>query len=144
MHLMGIMALYPKANTSQPGKGHRIYPYLLRGLNIDRPNRVWATGISYIPMAKGFVYVVAIMDWYSRKVLAWRLSNSIDEDFCVDALEKAISRYGSPDIVNTNHRAHSLPVMSSPAFSRQQVSRSAWTARVVGRTMCLWNGCGTA
>lgn len=72
MRQMGIMALYPKANTSRPGKGHKIYPYLLRDLTIDRPNQVWATDISYIPMAKGFVYVVAIMDWYSRKVLAWR------------------------------------------------------------------------
>ena len=102
MRKMGIMALYPKVNTSRPGKGHKIYPYLLRGLMIDRPNQVWATDLTYIPMAKGFVYVVAIMDWYSRKVLAWRVSNSMDADPCVEALEEAISRYGAPDIFNTD------------------------------------------
>jgi putative transposase len=102
MRKMGIMALYPKVNTSRPGKGHKIYPYLLRGLTIDRPNQVWATDLTYIPMAKGFVYVVAIMDWYSRKVLAWRVSNSMDADPCVEALEEAISRYGAPDIFNTD------------------------------------------
>jgi putative transposase len=102
MRKMGIMALYPKVNTSRPGKGHKIYPYLLWGLTIDRPNQVWATDLTYIPMAKGFVYVVAIMDWYSRKVLAWRVSNSMDAAPCVEALEEAISRYGAPDIFNTD------------------------------------------
>lgn len=102
MREMGIMALYPKKGTSRPGKGHKIYPYLLRGLEIDRPNQVWATDITYIPMAKGFVYLVAIMDWYSRKVLSWRLSNTMDTDFCVDALGEAIRRYGAPEIFNTD------------------------------------------
>ena len=102
MRQMGIMALYPKRNTSRPGKGHKIYPYLLKGLTIDRPNQVWATDLTYIPMAKGFVYVVAIMDWYSRKVLSWRVSNSMDADPCVEALEEAISRYGAPEIFNTD------------------------------------------
>jgi len=113
MRQMGITALYPKANTSRPGKGHKIYPYLLKGLTIDRPNQVWATDLSYIPMAKGFVYVVAIMDWYSRKVLAWRVSNSMDADFCVEALEEAISRYGAPDIFNTDQGAQ----FTSDAFT---------------------------
>ncbi len=113
MRQMGIMALYPKVNTSRPGKGHKIYPYLLRGLAIDHPNQVWATDISYIPMAKGFVYVVAIMDWYSRKVLAWRVSNSMDTDFCVEALEEAISRYGAPEIFNTDQGAQ----FTSEAFT---------------------------
>ena len=102
MRQMGIMALYPKRNTSRPGKGHKIYPYLLKGLTIDRPNQVWATDLTYIPMAKGFVYVVAIMDWYSRKVLSWRVSNSMDADPCVEALEEAINRYGAPEIFNTD------------------------------------------
>jgi len=102
MRQMGIMALYPKAHTSRPGKGHKIYPYLLRGLMIDRPNQVWATDLTYIPMARGFVYVVAIIDWYSRKVLSWRVSNSMDADPCVEALEEAISRYGTPEIFNTD------------------------------------------
>ena len=113
MRQMGIAALYPKANTSRPGKGHKIYPYLLKGLTIDRPNQVSATDISYIPMAKGFVYVVAIMDWCSRKVLSWRVSNSMDADFCVDALEEAISRYGAPDIFNTDQGAQ----FTSDAFT---------------------------
>ena len=102
MRQMGIRALYPKPRTSKPGKGHKIYPYLLRDLVIDRPNQVWATDISYIPMAKGFVYLVAVIDWYSRKVLSWRLSNSMESDFCVDALEEAQRRYGCPDIFNTD------------------------------------------
>ena len=101
MRQMGITAIYPKAKTSKPGKGHKIYPYLLRNLVIDRPNQVWAADISYVPMAKGFVYLVAIMDWYSRRVLSWRLSNTMDSDFCVDALEEALSQYDSPEIFNT-------------------------------------------
>lgn len=113
MRQMGIAALYPKRRTSKPGKGHKIYPYLLRNLVIDRPNQVWATDISYIPMAKGFVYLVAIMDWHSRKVLSWRLSNTIDSDFCVEALEEALSRYGHPDIFNTDQGAQ----FTSDAFT---------------------------
>jgi putative transposase len=113
MRQMGIVALYPKANTSRPGKGHKIYPYLLRGLEIDHPNQVWATDICYVPMARGFVYVVAIMDWYSRKVLAWRVSNTMDADFCVEALEEAISRYGTPEIFNTDQGAQ----FTSEAFT---------------------------
>ena len=102
MRQMGIAALYPKACTSKPGKGHKIYPYLLRNRIIDSPNQVWAADLSYIPMAKGFVYLVAIMDWHSRRVLSWRVSNSMDSDFCVDALEEALNRYGSPEIFNTD------------------------------------------
>ena len=102
MRLMGLVALYPKRRTSAPGKGHKIYPYRLRGLSIDRPNQVWATDIVYVPMARGFMYLVAIMDWYSRKVLAWRLSNTLDTDFCVEALEEAVHRFGPPEIFNTD------------------------------------------
>jgi len=102
MRLMGIMALYPKKGTSHPGKGHKIYPYLLKGLTIDRPNQVYCTDITYVPMAKGFVYLVAIMDWHSRKILSWRLSNTMASDFCIDALEEAIKRYGVPEIFNTD------------------------------------------
>ena len=91
MRQMGITALYPMANTSRPGKGHKIYPYLLKGLDIDRPNQVWATDITYVPMAQGFMYLVAIMDWHSRFVLCWRLSNSLEGSFCVEALEAALS-----------------------------------------------------
>jgi len=105
MHLMGISALYPKRRTSLPGRGHKIYPYLLRDITIDRPNQVWCADICYIPMARGFLYLVAIMDWASRKVLSWRLSNTMDTEFCVDALEEALSRYGTPEIFNTDQGA---------------------------------------
>jgi putative transposase len=94
MRKMGLVALYPKKKTSLPGKGHKIYPYLLKDLTISRPNQVWATDICYIPMAKGFLYLVAVMDWHSRKVLSWRLSNTMDTRFCLEALDEAIERYG--------------------------------------------------
>ncbi len=99
---MGIHAIYRALRTSIPFKGHKIYPYLLRDLVIDRPNQVWATDITYIPMAKGFAYLVAIMDLASRKVLAWRISNTLTTDFCVEALQEAIGRYGTPEIFNTD------------------------------------------
>lgn len=102
MRLMGIEAVYPKPRTSKPHPDHKIYPYLLRNLTIDRPNQVWAADITYIPLKRGFMYLVAVMDWYSRKVLAWRLSNTLDADFCVSALEEAISLYGRPEIFNTD------------------------------------------
>ena len=96
MRLMGIEALYVKPKLSQGHPGHRKYPYLLRGLSIIRPNQVWATDITYIPMAKGFCYLVAIIDWASRMVLSWRVSNTLDSSFCIEALEEAISKYGCP------------------------------------------------
>lgn len=102
MRQMDLRALYPRRRTSQPGKGHKIYPYLLRELPIERANQVWATDICYIPMAKGFMYLVAIMDWHSRRVLSWRVSNTLDTDFCIEALEEALRRFGAPDIFNTD------------------------------------------
>jgi len=102
MRLMGIEAVYPRPRTSKPHPGHKIYPYLLRNLTIDRPNQVWAADITYIPLRRGFMYLVAVMDWYSRKVLSWRLSNTLDADFCVSALEEAIRLYGRPEIFNTD------------------------------------------
>lgn len=102
MRTMGIVALYPKQKLSQPNLAHRVYPYLLRNLLIDRPNQVWAADITYLPMSRGFVYLVAIMDWHSRKVLSWRLSNTMDSSFCVDALNEAIEQYGTPEIFNTD------------------------------------------
>ena len=105
MRHMGLQALYPRRRTSQPGKGHKIYPDLLRDLLIERSNQVWAADICYIPMAKGFMYLVAIMDWHSRRVLSWRLSNTLDTDFCVDALQEAVRRFGTPEIVNTDQGA---------------------------------------
>ena len=109
MGTMGIVALYPKRNLSLANQAHKIYPYLLRNLVIDRPNQVWATDITYIPMARGFVYLVAVIDWHSRKVLSWRLSNTLDASFCVDALEEAIDTYGKPDIFNTDQGSCNPP-----------------------------------
>ncbi len=102
MDEMGIESTAPQPNTSRPGKNHKLYPYLLRGLKIERPNQVWASDITYIPMARGFLYLVAIMDWYSRKVLSWRLSISMDTAFCLEALDEAVQTYGAPEIFNTD------------------------------------------
>ncbi len=102
MRKMGLASLAPKPNTSAKNKAHKVYPYLLRNLAIDRTNQVWCTDITYIRLKGGFVYLVAIMDWYSRKVLAWELSNTMDTSFCVSALERAIRIYGKPDIFNTD------------------------------------------
>jgi len=101
MRLMGLKAIYRRPKTSTPGPGHKIYPYLLGGMKITWPNQVWAADITYIPMARGFMYLVAIIDWYSRYVLSWKLSNTLDADFCVEALEEAL-RKGSPEIFNTD------------------------------------------
>ncbi len=102
MKKLGLWAVTPKPDTSRPHPEHKVYPYLLRGLTIDRPNQVWATDITYLPMQKGFLYLVAILDWATRRVLAWRLSNTLTTDFCVAALQEAIARYGTPEIFNTD------------------------------------------
>jgi putative transposase len=102
MRQMGIAALGPKPRTTKPAPGHKIFPYLLRNLVIDKPNQVWAADITYLPIGRGFLYLVAIMDWASRAVLAWRLSNTMDVSFCVSALEEALARFGKPDIFNTD------------------------------------------
>ncbi len=101
MQLMGLKAIYRRPRTSQPAPGHKIYPYLLGGMKTTRPNQVWAADITYIPMARGFLYLVAIIDWYSRYVLSWKLSNTLDADFCVEALEEALEK-GKPEIFNTD------------------------------------------
>jgi putative transposase len=102
MRRMGVEAIYRRPRTSQPHPGHRVFPYLLREKRIDRPNQVWALDITYLPMKRGFVYLVAVMDWATRKVLAWQLSNTLTADFCVEALETAFDRYGVPEIINTD------------------------------------------
>lgn len=102
MRLMGLESVAPKPNTSRPNQEHPVYPYLLRGLRIERPNQVWAADITYIPLARGFAYLVAIMDWHSRRVLSWRLSNTLDSSFCVEALQEALSRFGQPGIFNSD------------------------------------------
>jgi putative transposase len=113
MRMMGIIPIYPKKNTSKPNRAHKVYPYLLRGMTIDRPNQVWCTDISYIPMAKGFLYLVAIMDWHSRKVLSWRLSNTMDVHFCLEVLDEAVARFGAPEIFNSDQGAQ----FTSEAFT---------------------------
>jgi len=104
MGIMGLKAIYRRPRTSVSAPGHKTYPYLLKGMRITRPNQVWAADITYVPMARGFLYLVAIIDWYSRYVLSWRLSNTLDVDFCVEALEEAL-RKGRPDIFNTDQGA---------------------------------------
>src|SRR5260221_9920602 len=113
MRLMGLVALAPKPGTSKASPQNKIYPYLLRGLTIEQPNHVWAADITYIPMAKGFLYLVAIIDWASRAVLAWRLSNTMDTAFCLEALHEALVRFGKPEIFNTDQGAQ----FTSTAFT---------------------------
>jgi putative transposase len=102
MRKMGIEALYRRPRTTKPGPGHRVYPYLLKGMTVDRPNQVWATDISYIPMARGSVYLCAVIDWFTRRVLSWRLSISMDTAFCIEALQEALEEYGAPAVFNTD------------------------------------------
>lgn len=112
MRRMGIEALYRRANTSRRHPAHPVFPYLLRGLSIDRPNQVWAADITYIPMARGFVYLVAVLDWATRRVLSWRVSNSLSTDFCLEAVEDAIAKHGVPEVFNTDQGSQ----FSSSAF----------------------------
>jgi putative transposase len=102
MRRMGIEAIYRKPNTSKPAQGHKIYPYLLRDVAVTRVNQVWSTDITYVPMKRGFVYLVAVIDWFSRRVLSWKLSISMDVSFCLEAIEEAIEKYGKPEIFNTD------------------------------------------
>ena len=149
MRRMGIAALGPKPRTTQPAPGHRIFPYLLRGLAIDRPNQVWATDITYIPIGRGYLYLVAVIDWASRAVLAWRLSNTMDTSFCLSALEDALARFGAPEIFNTDQSlplrrqgAASSPAPPSPGGWRRPASASRWTGAAAGWTTCSSSGCG--
>ncbi len=102
MKKMGIEAIYRRPNTSKPAPGHKIYPYLLRRLAVTRPNQVWAMDMTYVPMARGFVYLCAVVDWFSQRVLSWRLSITMKAAFCIEAVEEALARYGKPDIFNTD------------------------------------------
>ena len=135
MKRMGIEALYRRPNTSKPAPGHRIYPYLLRGMTIDRPNQVWAMDITYVPMARGFVYLAAVVDWYSRRVLAWRLSITMEAAFCVEALEEALARHGRPKIFNTDQgsqfTSHDFTaVLIKAAIAISMDGKGAWRDNV--------------
>ena len=134
MRRMGIEALYRKANTSKRHPEHRIYPYLLRGVSIDRPNQVWAMDITYIPMARGFIYLAVVLDWYSRRVLSWRLSNSMTADAPVDALEEAIAKYGTPEIMNTDQGSQFtrefISVLESNGIAISMDGKGCWRDNV--------------
>jgi putative transposase len=134
MRLMGIESMAPKPKTSEPHPEHVRYPYLLRGLAISRVNQVWATDITYIPMKAGFVYLVAIIDWYSRRVLSWRLSNTLDSRFCVEALEDALERFGPPEIFNSDQGAQ----FTADDFTRPLRDRGV-AISMDGKGRCLDN-----
>ena len=143
MRRMGIEALYRRPRTTRPEPGHKIHPYLLRGMEITRPNQVWAMDITYIPMASGFVYLAVVLDWATRRVLSWRLSITMEAAFCVETLEDALACHGKPDIFNTDQGSQ----FTGQAFTgvlADPASRSAWTARAHGGTTCLSNGSGAA
>jgi Integrase core domain/HTH-like domain len=151
MRLLGLAAIYQRPNTSKPAPAHKIYPYLLGGIAIERVNQVWCSDVTYIPMAKGFLYLVVIMDWVSRAVLAWRLSNTLGADFCVEALEEALSRYGRPEIFNTDQgsqftsddltstlKDHGITIsMDGKSLPSRKRGAAAWTTS-------LSSGCGAA
>jgi putative transposase len=124
MRLMGLEAIYPKPRTSRPHPQHKVYPYLLKNLAIDRPNQVWSSDITYIPISRGHMYLVAVMDWYSRKVLSWAVSNTLDADFCVDALKRAIKRYGTPEIFNTDQGAQFTSTQFTDVLKSNKISIS--------------------
>jgi putative transposase len=135
MKRMGIEALYRRPNTSKPAPGHKIYPYLLRGLKVERPNQVWAMDITYIPMARGFVYLCAVVDWFSRRVLAWRLSITMEAAFCIEALEEALANHGCPEIFNTDQgsqftSADFTGVLIANAITISMDGRGAWRDNV--------------
>jgi putative transposase len=135
MQRMGIEAIYRRPSTTKPEPGHRIYPYLLRGLTIDRPNHVWATDITYIPMARGFVYLAAVMDWCTRRILAWRLSNTMETSFCIDAVEEALAKCGCPQIFNTDQGSQFTSAAFTSALSRNNIAismdgKGAWRDNV--------------
>ena len=123
MRTMGLQAIYRRPRTSKPALGHRVYPYLLGGMEITRPNQVWAADITYIPMARGFHYLVAIMDWYTRYVVAWNLSNTLDADFCVEALEEALGK-GRPEVFNTDQGSQFTGASSPEPVHRRGLHRT--------------------
>src|SRR5229473_4136486 len=136
MRRMGIAALGPKPRTTKPAPGHKIFPYLLRNLPIERPNQVWAADITYVPIGRGFLYLVAVIDWASRAVLAWRLSNTMDVSFCVSALEAALARFGKPEIFNTDQGSQFTSAAFTGALAAAQIPDfDGWARPVDGQ--CL-------
>ena len=134
MRLMGLEAIYPKPNLSRPQPGQQVYPYLLRKLPVERPNQVWATDITYVPIAGGFIYLCAVIDWYSRAVLAWELSNTLDASFCVRAVHRALAQYGVPEIFNTDQGCQ----FTSAEFTQPLLARGVKLS-MDGKGRCLDN-----
>src|SRR5688572_20365216 len=135
MKRMGIEALYRRPNTSKPAPGHQVYPYLLRKLPVTRPNQVWAMDITYIPMARGFVYLAAVVDWFSRRVLSWRLSITMEAAFCIEAVEEALARHGKPDIFNTDQGSQFTSVDFTAVLKKAEIAismdgKGAWRDNV--------------
>ena len=133
LRLMGLEAIYPKPRLSVAGRGHRIYPYLLRDVRIERPDQVWSTDITYVPLARGFMYLAAVIDWYSRYVLAWRLSNTLDGSFCLEMLEEALG-LGRPEVFNTDQGVQ----FTAEAFTGRLLSAGV-SVSMDGRGRCLDN-----
>ena len=135
MKCMGIEAIYRRPNTSKPAPGHKIYPYLLRGLAIERPNQAWAMDITYVPMARGFVYLAAVVDWFSRRVLSWRVSITMEVEFCLEAVEEALAKHGRPEIFNTDQgsqftSAAFTGVLHDNAIAISMDGKGAWRDNV--------------
>ncbi|UDY19002.1 transposition protein [Acinetobacter baumannii] len=135
MKKMGIEAIYRRPNTSKPAPGHKIYPYLLRKLAVTRPNQVWAMDITYVPMARGFVYLCAVVDWFSRRVLSWRLSITMEADFCIEAVEDALARYGKPEIFNTDQGSQFTSIDFTAVLKKAEIAismdgKGAWRDNV--------------
>ena len=135
MRTMGIEAIYRRPNTSKPAPGHKVFPYLLRKVPVTEPNQVWAMDITYVPMARGFVYLAAVVDWFSRRVLAWRLSISMDASFCIEAVEEALARHGKPSIFNTDQGSQFTSmaftgVLKAAGISISMDGRGAWRDNV--------------
>lgn len=124
MKRMGIEAIYRRPNTSRSAPGHKIHPYLLRGLVVDRPNQVWAMDITYVPMARGFVYLAAVVDWFTRRVLSWRLSITMEVNFCIEAVEEALARHGAPDVFNTDQGSQFTSVEFTGLLSKRGIAIS--------------------
>ena len=146
MALMGLVPIYQRPRTTVPNSEHRIWPYLLRGMVIDRPNQVWCTDLTYIPMRRGFLYLAAVMDWATRRVLSWRVSNTMDVEFCIEALEEALARFGRPEIFNSDSKNESVgsfsAVMSHQATNCPRVSTQrgvpvALTRTPIDQVLCL-------
>lgn len=135
MRRMGIEALYRRPRTTKPAPGHKIYPYLLRGIEITRPNQVWAMDITYVPMAKGFVYLAAVLDWFSRRVLSWRVSITMEAAFCVETLEDALARHGKPEIFNTDQGSQFTCAAFTDVLAKSEIrismdGKGAWRDNV--------------